>query len=235
MINTLLSGLAGGSLVAFFAFLLRESIKAALTRSLTVQAELLKYELQREMLKAQLSTTQSHALYPRLLAKLHRANGVLAGHYGLRFSPSYEDHSQKDFERIVSELNLPGNERDRILGMLNTDRRSGVNELEKVMRREELQRARRLIIQARNFAILKSVFLSNPVKDLAIEITKTLWSAWVDIDVNSMPGVEGSDREKFFKSAQEGLKRATEQLEEIEKAMRDELHPVGAAGVSASG
>ena len=118
MLNLILTGAAGGALVAFFGWLLRESIKAALQRDVTAHDEYLKYDLQREMLKAQLSTTQVHSVYPRLMEKLRRAEGAVGGPMGLQSKPSYDDYDLDDFTEVMKRLKLPGGERRRLLDLL---------------------------------------------------------------------------------------------------------------------
>jgi hypothetical protein len=222
MIDQLLAGVAGGGVVAFFGWLLRESLKAWLQRELTSEAEHLKHDLQREMLKAQLSTTRLHAIYPLMFEKLRRAEGAVGGLIGLQFAPSYDEYDRADFERLLDDLSLPGGEKSRILQELDHDRRSGIAELNKTKRRVDLQRAQRRLFRAKNFIILKSLYASEPIKNAALGVCNDLWGAWVDIDV----GTDANDF-KFIKNAQEELESAGKALLALETMMRRELHPTG--------
>jgi hypothetical protein len=216
MFNVVLGGAAGGALVAFFGWLLRESIKASLQRDVTAHAEYLKHDLQREMLKAQLSTTQVHSVYPRLMEKLRRAEGAVGGPMGLQFKPTYDDHDLDDFTAILTRLTLPGGERQRILGLLEHSRREGIQELQKVERRVELWRGRASVGKARNFAVLKSLYLSEQVKKVTWDALAKLNHVWIDCDPNAGPDYVG---------ARASLEEAEKLLAELEAIMRDELRP----------
>jgi hypothetical protein len=230
IIRTLLAGVAGGGLVAFFAWLLRESIKAALQRDLTAQAERLKYELQREMLKAQLSTEQLHLIYPKLAGKLRRAEGAVGDLQGIRFAPSYEGYDVSDFEAVLKDLRLPGAERARLLAALERDRGQGVRELEKTVRRVEKEKARVVVNTAQNFIILKALYLSSAVKEGSFAATKTLWDAWVDLDISAQAaGAEGAE---YFTRARQELASAAEQIKAVENLMQQELQPREASRLS---
>ena len=224
MIEQVLSGALGGGVVAFFGWLLRESIKASLQRELTSQAEHLKHDLQREMLKAQLSTTKVHAIYPVMFEKLRRAEGAVGGMTGLTFAPTFEAFDHADFERVLDGLKLPSGEKSRLLQELDQHRQTGIDELNKTMRRVDLQRARERLFRTRNFIILKSLYVSEPVKNAALEVWKVLWDAWVDLET----GTDSKDF-KFFKNAQKELESANTLLLALEAKMRDELHPSGKA------
>src|SRR5207302_2899763 len=108
-----------------------ESHKAELVRL----GDQLRHGLEREMLKAQLATSKAHEVYPRLYEKIARAQGAVAGFVGFEFAPSYQDYDADDFTQVLEAAKLPRGERTRIFEAIQADRRRGVEELQRVMRR----------------------------------------------------------------------------------------------------
>jgi hypothetical protein len=172
------------------------------------------------MLKAELSTTGLHQVYPLLFERLRRAEGAVAGLMGLQYAPTFEEYDVADFERHLKNLKLPGGERTRLMRELEQDRPTGIKELNMTARRVDLQRARGRLFRTRNYLVLKSLYLSDPVKSAALEAWDTLWGVWVDLDVGS----EAKDP-SFFKTARVNLEAAATRLLALEGMMRSELQP----------
>lgn len=219
-VRLLLPGATGGGIVAWVIWRNRERFKASLQRDLTAEAEQLKHGLQREMLKAQLSTTQHHVVYPRLFERLRRAEGAVAGLTGLTFEASYEGYDHNDFERVLDDLKLPSGERARLAAALERNPRSGADELRATTRRVKLERARQRLFRTKNYIILKSLFLTDPVKKAALDAWGVLWHAWVDLET----AFESKDG-KLQLQANRELEVVGNRLQALEALMRAELNP----------
>jgi hypothetical protein len=193
-----------------------ESHKAELVR-LTEQ---LKHGLEKEMLKAQLSTSKVHEVYPKLYEKLSRAHGAVAQLVGLSWEPTYEDYNDEDFSQLLIRARLPHGQREQLLTAIGKDRGRGIDELKRVMRRIRVQSARREVINAKNFRVLKALYLSKEVKSLATEIDSTLWSTWVDIETGYESPPSGTPISVIPK-----LSELDEKLQRLDEVMRQELQP----------
>lgn len=194
-----------------------ESHKAELAR----HSEQLKHDLQREMLKAELATGKMHEVYAQLWELIVRAHGTVAGLVGGRFAPSYDNYDAEDFAKLLADTHLPHGEQARLLQAIERNRKTGQQEVERVFRRVEIDEARRQVFEAKNYAALKSPFLSPAVRERTAAFTKAIWSAWVDIHVGSMPGNPNSQ------NPLPALNEADEKLTELEVQISKELHPGG--------
>ncbi len=195
-----------------------ESYKAELG-NLTEQ---LKYVLQKEMLKAQLSTSKVHEVYPRLYGKILRAHGAVAGLMGLRFASTYEGYNQQDFRKLLVRERLPFGETDRLLKVIEADRESGIEELKQVLRRVELHRGRLLVQRAKNYRILKALYLSQEVTSLADGLTTGIYNYWVDVEVGEMPD---NPMPLNYRQLRKQLTELDGSLEQLKQLMRKELLP----------
>ena len=63
--------------------------------------------------------------------KIARAQGAVAGLIGFEFAPSYQDHDADDFAQVLEAAKLPQGERTRILEAIQSDRRHGIEELQR--------------------------------------------------------------------------------------------------------
>jgi len=194
-----------------------ESQKASLGR-LTEQ---LKHDLQREMLKAELATSKMHEVYGHLWELVVRAHGAVGSLVGLSFGPSYEDYETEDFAKVLADAPLTRGQRTQITEAIASDRRAGIKELEKALRDAQLHKARVQVFEASNYAALKSPFLSPAVREKTKAATSAIWSVWVEIHMNTLPG--NPDR----KSPVPALKEADAKVTDLEVQISSELHPGG--------
>lgn len=198
-----------------------ESHKAELGR-LTEQ---LKHGLEREMLKAELSTSKAHQVYRSLYEKIVRAHGAVSGLVGLGFASSYEGCDAEDFKRVLERAKLSHGESERILRAIETERRTGVEELQRALRQAGFHNAQIQVLKAKNYQILKALDLSPSVQSAAGEITTVLWNAWVDTHTAQMPGNPEAGR--MMKDARNALREleSKSKLKQLEQLMRKELQP----------
>jgi hypothetical protein len=112
--------------------------------------------------------------------------------------------------------------KEKVLSAFDQDPGEGIRQLKSLARRVALEQARLRYGKAQGYLFLKALYVSPNVKTQVQAFLKSLWSAWVDVDVGEMPGnPRGIDVEKFT-TAKEAAKR---QLDEIEEVMRRELQP----------
>jgi len=194
-----------------------ESHKAELVR-LTEQ---LKHGLEREMLKAQLSTSKVHQIYPILYERILRAHSAVADLTGGRMEPTYEDYSTQDFIELLERRHLlPQGERALLLKNIATDREKGIQKLRHVLRRVEIQHARGLLIKASNYRVVKGLYLSEPVGALAYQILNAVndWLSAINVEFRK-PGARLTG-----KSPSE-MEKLSDKIEELRQLMSKELQP----------
>jgi hypothetical protein len=190
-----------------------ESHKAELVR-LTEQ---LKHSLEREMLKAQLSTSKVHEVYPRLYARIVRAHGAVAGLLG-GYEQTYQDYDLDDFDELLREKRLPRGERERLLERIKAGREDGIKELRRVLRRVRIHNARTQIGKAFNYHALKALYLSQPVGALALKILEAENRCWASMQNEWEAGLNSSN-------IVEDLQGALEKAEQLQLLMQKELQP----------
>lgn len=219
----------GAGAVGFVVWAIRRLVDHRLDAKMAIhksdlerQADLLRHELQREMVKVELSANRLHVVYPRLFDKLQRAHGAIAGLLGARFAESYEGYDRTDIEGTIARLRVPGELRDKVLQKFDRDRAYGIAELKALERRVEIQRAHNTFNRAKNYLIVKSLYASREVKDATLGVLEKLWKAWVEVQVGEMPGNPGGTRFDHFSAS---VDSAGEQLNQLEELMRSELTP----------
>jgi hypothetical protein len=232
-VASLLTSVGAG---AFFSWLFKESLGRLLQRSLekdverykselsaqsAQQLEHLRHEMQKQMLRAQLATTKTHEVYSNLYKKLREVEGRVAGLLGVRFSTDLSTHSSEQIAAYLERLRIPGDERDEVVALYQTDRRTAIEKLDKLARRVEEIEARSAHNDATRYLVEEGIFVSKPVRDLAQKVLTELWSAWV---ANDMMG-----RDVVLDRWLEGFRKSTEaakaDLETLENLMRDDLLP----------
>jgi len=190
-----------------------ESHKAELVR-LTEQ---LKHGLEREMLKAQLSTSKVHEVYPRLYARIVRAHGAVAGLMG-GYEQTYQDYDLDDFDELLREKRLPHGEREALLRRIKADREDGIEELRRVLRRVRIHSARTQLSKAFNYHALKALYLSQPVGALALKILETENRCWASMQTAWEAGLNSSN-------IIENLQDALQKVDQLQLLMQKELQP----------
>ena len=190
--GSILGALVGAvGTTGLFVALLKDTVQNLLARQANKElenqkhelgriTERLKFDLQSEMLKAQISAAQIHEVYPKLLEEIRMAEGALGPFIGAYGVPSWEGCGRPDFERVLSEQKVPSKTQEAILTTLDRDPLAGIKRLEEVLRDLERGRARLQINQAQNYRILKALYLSPEVQVLASTVTKLLSDAWFD-------------------------------------------------------
>lgn len=139
---------------------------------LDVKKEIIKDEITKTGLKALFLANSKQALYPELYEALKKTAGAVTGLSGFRYAPTYEAWSLDEFKILLSDTKLPTEIIDDILKSLSNDKINGLKKLSAALRRIEFQQTRQQCQEVKNKIVLKSLFLSKEVNDLAFEIIK---------------------------------------------------------------
>jgi hypothetical protein len=201
--------------VLFFA--LRESIKTALKREVDTYATLLKFDLQREALKAELNTKTVHIVYPRLMEKLRRAEVALRSAVELTETDS-SGFDEKDYSRLLEELQVPGGERKRLLDLFNENPEVGKAAISAAECNYLSRRAASLAKNAQDFAVSRALYLSKAVRTRALSAAQKMAGASF-----FSPRDENNFSKDGYEAASALLKLIEGNLEELEEQMISEL------------
>lgn len=225
MVETILTALlTSGATMTLAIFLFKESITAKLKldieQRLNIQkAEIDKvrdafqFQIQQAMLSFQLKTTKTHEIYPELYEKLRIAQGAASSLLGLSIKPTWEEYSEKDLEEMLQRRNIVSGQITVLLSAIQTNRQSGIKEMDKYLRMVQYNEASAYHAEAKNFITLKNLYLSDEVSELCYETCKNIWSAIVDANPEHVQ----------YKQFKEAMAKTDELLTNIKNKMKAEL------------
>jgi len=216
-------GVSGASagLVILCAWLFRESLLRLLDRSMHERlqeqkaelerlSEYLKHSLQREMLRAQLSTTKVHEVYPQLYEHVAAAIGAA---FGAIFgsAPSFAEFSRADLDDYLRKQNVVSGMREELLKQFDSSKHAGIREIQKYLRMLETQGRRNRVQEARNYFAIKSLYLTDAVRDQADRTLRLAEHFLIDIEAEIVP---------------EKMPPFEEELVKLRDLMRSEIFPL---------
>ena len=177
--------------------------------------------MQKQYLRAQLATAKTHEVYAKLVELIRRAEGAVGGLWGGRWATNYSTYSVEELEQVVKEARPGGEEVEKILAIVRVDKKKGIKRIEEVLRRREMEEARRLCTEAKNYLVLNGIFVTVRVREIAYEVLRLLFSAWSDVQVATEAPGSGSWQKKYNEAVESAAKR----LDDLESAMRADLLP----------
>jgi hypothetical protein len=176
------------------------------------------------MLKAQLSTSKVHEVYPSLYGRILRAHGAVSDLIGGRLEQTYQDYDRDDFDELLRRKCLPNSERERLLDAIGADREKGIRELHYALRRVQIHNARTEIMKASNFRILKGLYLSRPVQALTSQILTSVSTSWAEIQTEFE--IEKRGRVASQGNPFEKLQEVLGKVDQLQQLMQKELEPM---------
>jgi hypothetical protein len=191
-----------------------------LRAELSARNEAIRHEMQKQFLRAQLATTKTHEVYAKLIELVVHAEGAIRGLWGA-WATDYTTYSIEQLEQVLKGARPGGEEEEKILAILNESKREGIKRIEKVLRRRELQDARRQHTEAKNHLILNGIFVTKRVRELADDVLRELWSAWTYVHMATDAPGSGPWHEKYDTA----IEAAAKKIGELEEAMQADLLP----------
>jgi hypothetical protein len=199
-----------------------EQLKSELQLQTQERVEAIRHELQKQLLRTQLAATKNQEVYSKLIQLLRKAEGAIGYLWGARFSPDYSRYSEDDLRQALEGANAPGQDKIELLDLLASDRRKeAIKKLESILRQRDKNEARKAQNEASNYLALEGIFMQRNVRDLAFEIARMLWHAWVDVDV----GDQADPGQQFVESFNKNMKKVAALMPQLEDLMRAELLP----------
>lgn len=216
------AGLVVTAIKLFFDHRLKrglETHKAELDR----HTERIKYDMQRDFINAELKTKVLHQIYPALFEKLTKAEGTISGLMGSRPSTAW---SNMPADEVRLSLGLRGVSPSRtatLMATFATDPKKAEEEIEKLLHMLDFGRAKTRFQRAKNFRLLKVIYISQSVNVLVEEFEKLAWSAFVGYQMTFSHGTAAGPN--FFEKGREDAAAARNKLDEIRAIMGRELSP----------
>lgn len=196
------------------------------------QAERLKHDLQREMIKAELGMNKAYEVAPKLLVKIKRAHGALVSVLGLSSMPDWGEYSRDDLESALDDRNLfpvrlLSSRRDAILLTWDASSIDAKEQVRDLYFGQRVTSAGNLAQRAHNYAVMSSVLLPADLAAAATETTillvKTAFAA--DMVLVRHLGVGQV-------TPHEQLEDLARQVMNLEQRMRAVLAPAAAAATA---
>ena len=169
---------------------------------LDVQKEIIKQDLSKEAQKVSYLSTSKQALYPELYEKLRICEGAVGLLHGLRYGTDYFKLDNTDLEKLILNSKLYDSLKQSIISNLKIDRNEAIKQMQSEFRNLEFFKTKRYCQEAKNFVIIKSLYFTPTVRDLAFEIIKIMNSIIIDVE--------------YMKETHTPYERIKEQQEEVE-------------------
>ncbi|EPX61868.1 hypothetical protein D187_010487 [Cystobacter fuscus DSM 2262] len=152
-----------------------------LRAELSARNEAIRHEMQKQFLRAQLATSKTHEVYAKLIELVLHTEGAIGGLWGARLVTDYSTYSIEQLEQVLKEARPGGEEQEEILAILKEEKRAGLKRIKEVLRRRELEEAKRQHTEAKNHLIHNRIFVTKRVRELADEVLRQLGSAWTAV------------------------------------------------------
>lgn len=182
--------------------------------------ESLRHRYQLERFRVEMATKHRDEVYSELLDKIRRAEGAVAPLRGFREVPNLENFSENDLRKLLDDLSITEKLKTEHLEKVQRDRKAGLRAVEQLMYRVDIRKAGQLLSDAKNHLILKELYVSPDVEELAFEVINEFRYAQIEAEVSEDSG--GSYAGKNFPKHMES---ATKKLAELKALMRRELTP----------
>ncbi len=195
-----------------------EHLKSELTRQGQAEIERVKASLQGELQKAQHTTTRLHDVYPELVEKMGVAEGAVGQLLGIGWATDLSRYNDEELAALLKELNIAGRDREETLRKVEAESGRGIRHIEKLQRTAEVQRARHRVDDLKRTLRLKSLYISDTVREACWQIATKLGNAWVNVHVASVEPSEGG-----FGKHQKLMDEVAADIEAVERQMRAEL------------
>jgi hypothetical protein len=217
-------GITGACGIGAF-WLLRESIKKLIEKEaikdiekykslLAAQASHLSHDLQRNYIKYENQQRERHNTYPELYKLLAEAEGNLSGLYGLNYSVDVSNMTRPDLESQIE--NFSNTDKQKILSRF--DQGLDFKKIfEDVSRNIQFGEAHRSFVVAKNYWLVKQLFLSKKIHAQVVRTVDSLASMWSQFYTcyksNGHYQIDISNLQKA----------ASAEIEQLKNAMQSEL------------
>lgn len=210
----ILAGLFGGGAAIGIAKLFLEN---HLKTKLDTHVETLKFDLNKQMLHAELVTKNKHEIYPKLFQLMSIADGAIGGLSGIQRVLTFQEYDRNDFENYLKRNEVMSAQRKIILDKWDLSREEGVKEWRNYEKILQQSKAEKSLTDARNYFFLNGIYISDKIREKSENVFKLLREL---LTYRIFP--EGLDREDYAK-IRDLDKKISEELDQLRKQMKAEL------------
>lgn len=146
-----------------FLWLIRAKYEAKIKKDLDSHAQLLKHDLEKDMLHAQAVAQSKHIIYPKLFELLRHYDGTFNPLDDVQWLSTFEEWSRDEFEQKLKKEGIKTKMRERILVAWDRGCEEGVKEYYAYKRVMDLNSSDMARIEVNNYLLLKSLYISQPV------------------------------------------------------------------------
>jgi hypothetical protein len=238
-ISALTGGGVAGICLLLSLYIFRDTILAALGRSvqrdleskkaefqkeleewkseLESQKERLKHDLSKDALKTKLITEKTHTVYTKLFELLRIAEGNTGKLTGLRIIPDWKYKSDDEIRNILKDRGASDSEiQIAINGIDRSDSFNGYKSVQDAYLHIDTFDSMKGVIEARNFAIINELYLSSDVGKIVFDLTNMMNGVRINIQY-------AKEDSSLYRKAHEESELVRPKMQELMKKMREEL------------
>ncbi len=181
------SGIAGTAAYFLTKRFIDHRFKRALNehkQELDQKTELLKHDLQKDAMNAQIAISEKHKIYAELFRLISVADGAVFNLFGIRREPTYEEYSEGDFTKLFEEWNVPLGKASDLINLYRADRDKAIDEWKEYRRILERAEARLAITEARNYLFVNEIYMDDDIAELAHEIVTLIAQYLLHAELN---------------------------------------------------
>lgn len=143
---------------------------------LTLEAERVRTRYQSDLHNLAIVAERRHEVCRELFRLVYIAQGKVAGLFGARETPAFEQYSRDEVAEYMSTRRFGANLRDPVLAQWDTNRQAAVRHLRSADRVVEVALASESYAEAWNYFLMNSLYLPDDATDLARRAFDPLWS-----------------------------------------------------------
>ncbi|MFN8666295.1 MAG: hypothetical protein U0164_03740 [Gemmatimonadaceae bacterium] len=159
-------------------------------QQLQLSADSVRLDFQRRLADFAIFNAHRHRSYRVIFRRALKAQGALAGFFGLTFASDYSDASKEEVAQVLTREEVPGKHRDQILESWEGNQKHAVQLLHTVLRQAREVRALQEFQQFKNAFLLGELYISQPVREALHTLNSVLASLSAQVTVPSEDGMK---------------------------------------------
>lgn len=206
------SGVAGGAAYYFTKRFVEHRFEKALNEhkhALDEKTEMLKHDLQKDAMSAQIAIGEKHKIYAELFRLVNIAHGAVFSMFGITRELTYEEYGEEDFKELFERWNTPQRKTLELLELYRSDRDKAIKAWREYRRVLEIGEARSEITKARNYLLINEIYMEDDIADMAHEILGLIILYLTNAEMNE------NHRDPYLKQELEKNRERKKQIEDL--------------------
>ena len=155
-------------------------LKYIFQKNIDAHVENLKHDLQKEAFNAEMIITERHKIYSELTEYILKAEGLVQDYYdsyfGASYRRTYEEYNDVDFKNHFKELKVTNKLQSQFFQLYNDDPAKAIKWWRGIEDTLNGNYARQAIDNAKNFYLIKKIYLTVPMDEKAWLSIQCLYS-----------------------------------------------------------